>query len=162
MNSWAYLCDGGKRAIAVWHRRAGKDEVAMHHTATRQCCASATIGIAFQNTSRAARRYGPNQPAQRQASHRRGIPAGGAHEHRRAGHVLAAQQRLDVVGDRQRPLQHVTGRHHRCRRGVQRIRARQPIAWAYTRPVLEENDGWAIFITTPRGRNHAFDMYKHA
>ena len=37
-----------------------------------------------------------------------------------------------------------------------------PIAWAYTRPVLEENDGWAIFITTPRGRNHAFEMYKHA
>ena len=37
-----------------------------------------------------------------------------------------------------------------------------PSAWAYTRPMLEENDGWAIFITTPRGRNHAFEMYKHA
>ena len=34
MNLWAYLRDGGKRALAVWHRRAGKDEVAMHHTAT--------------------------------------------------------------------------------------------------------------------------------
>ena len=28
--------------------------------------------------------------------------------------------------------------------------------------MLEENDGWAIFITTPRGSNHAFEMYKHA
>jgi phage terminase large subunit len=37
-----------------------------------------------------------------------------------------------------------------------------PSAWAYARPVLEENDGWAIFITTPRGRNHAYEMYKHA
>jgi hypothetical protein len=37
-----------------------------------------------------------------------------------------------------------------------------PSAWAYHRPMLEENDGWAIFITTPRGRNHAFDMSKYA
>ena len=37
-----------------------------------------------------------------------------------------------------------------------------PSAWAYMRPMLEENDGWAVFITTPRGRNHAFEMAKHA
>ena len=30
---WRYLQDGGKRAMAVWHRRAGKDEVLLHHTA---------------------------------------------------------------------------------------------------------------------------------
>jgi hypothetical protein len=24
---WNYLHDGGKRAVAIWHRRAGKDEV---------------------------------------------------------------------------------------------------------------------------------------
>src|SRR3546814_12862572 len=38
-----------------------------------------------------------------------------------------------------------------------------PSAWGYIRPMLEENDGWATFITTPRGRNHAkalFDMAK--
>lgn len=38
-----------------------------------------------------------------------------------------------------------------------------PSAWAYHRPMLEENNGWAAFITTPRGRNHAktmFDMAK--
>ena len=37
-----------------------------------------------------------------------------------------------------------------------------PSAWAYCRPVVEENNGWAIFITTPRGRNHAYEMFKHA
>jgi hypothetical protein len=37
-----------------------------------------------------------------------------------------------------------------------------PSAWAYHRPMLQENNGWAIFITTPRGRNHAFDMFNHA
>lgn len=37
-----------------------------------------------------------------------------------------------------------------------------PSAWAYHRPMLEENDGVALFITTPRGRNHAKAMYDHA
>ena len=30
---WNYLVNGGKRAVAVWHRRAGKDEVVLHATA---------------------------------------------------------------------------------------------------------------------------------
>jgi hypothetical protein len=25
-----------------------------------------------------------------------------------------------------------------------------PSAWAYLRPILEENNGWALFVTTPR------------
>lgn len=33
-----------------------------------------------------------------------------------------------------------------------------PSAWAYHRPMLEENDGVAAFITTPRGNNHAKAM----
>lgn len=37
-----------------------------------------------------------------------------------------------------------------------------PSAWAYHRPMLEENNGWAAFITTPRGRNHAHAMYQMA
>jgi phage terminase large subunit len=35
-----------------------------------------------------------------------------------------------------------------------------PAAWAYLAPILEENGGWAIFITTSRGKNHAYRMYK--
>jgi hypothetical protein len=30
-----------------------------------------------------------------------------------------------------------------------------PAAWAFLRPILIENSGWAMFITTPRGSNHA-------
>jgi phage terminase large subunit len=37
-----------------------------------------------------------------------------------------------------------------------------PSAWAYHRPMLEENGGVAAFITTPRGRNHAHAMYNMA
>ena len=37
-----------------------------------------------------------------------------------------------------------------------------PSAWAYHRPMLEENQGWALFITTPRGHNHAKQMFDYA
>jgi phage terminase large subunit len=37
-----------------------------------------------------------------------------------------------------------------------------PAAWAYIRPILLENNGWATFISTPRGKNHLKAMYDHA
>ena len=33
-----------------------------------------------------------------------------------------------------------------------------PSSWGYIRPMLVENHGCALFISTPRGRNFAFDM----
>ena len=32
----------------------------------------------------------------------------------------------------------------------------------YISPILSENDGWAIFITTPRGKNHAYRLHERA
>lgn len=37
-----------------------------------------------------------------------------------------------------------------------------PAAWSFIRPILAENGGFAIFITTPRGKNHAYQMWKMA
>lgn len=37
-----------------------------------------------------------------------------------------------------------------------------PIVWDLFRPVLLENGGWAFFIYTPRGKNHAFDQHERA
>jgi phage terminase large subunit len=37
-----------------------------------------------------------------------------------------------------------------------------PSAWAYLAPILVENKGWALFITTPLGNNHAKAMYAMA
>jgi len=34
-----------------------------------------------------------------------------------------------------------------------------PAAWDYIRPILRENDGWAVFIYTPRGRTHGYTLY---
>ena len=37
-----------------------------------------------------------------------------------------------------------------------------PNAWAYIRPILVENNGWASFIYTPRGKNHGWSLYNMA
>ena len=37
-----------------------------------------------------------------------------------------------------------------------------PDGWKYAAPILAESDGWAIFISTVRGKNHLFDMYESA
>ena len=37
-----------------------------------------------------------------------------------------------------------------------------PRAWDYISPILRENRGWAIFITTLRGRNHAYRLARTA
>jgi hypothetical protein len=36
--------------------------------------------------------------------------------------------------------------------------ASNPASWAYLAPIVIENGGWALFITTARGRNHAKSM----
>ena len=36
----------------------------------------------------------------------------------------------------------------------------KPDAWTYIRPILAENGGWALFLWTPRGRNHAVRAFE--
>lgn len=35
-----------------------------------------------------------------------------------------------------------------------------PIAWRFIEPILIENGGWAVFNSTPRGKNHLFQLYE--
>ena len=35
-----------------------------------------------------------------------------------------------------------------------------PSSWAYLRPIMAENNGWSLFNTTPRGRNHAYRTFR--
>lgn len=37
-----------------------------------------------------------------------------------------------------------------------------PAVWSYMSPILAENDGWAIFNFTPRGKNHGYDILQVA
>ena len=35
-----------------------------------------------------------------------------------------------------------------------------PRAWNYVRPILSENEGWAVFNSTPRGMNHLYQLFE--
>lgn len=37
-----------------------------------------------------------------------------------------------------------------------------PLAYQYIRPILTANGGWALFISTPRGKNHLWSIYQLA
>jgi phage terminase large subunit len=37
-----------------------------------------------------------------------------------------------------------------------------PRAYQYIRPILTANDGWALFLSTPRGKNHLWELYEIA
>lgn len=37
-----------------------------------------------------------------------------------------------------------------------------PRAYQYLRPILAANDGWALFLSTPRGKNHMWELYNIA
>jgi phage FluMu gp28-like protein len=34
----------------------------------------------------------------------------------------------------------------------------KPEVWDFISPILRENEGWAVFVMTPRGTNHAYDL----
>ena len=35
-----------------------------------------------------------------------------------------------------------------------------PIVWEVMSPILTENGGWAVFVYTPRGRNHGYNLFQ--
>jgi len=36
------------------------------------------------------------------------------------------------------------------------------MAWAFSKPILQANDGWACFLSTPRGKNHLYSLWEIA
>ena len=161
-NIWQYLENGGKRAVAIWHRRAGKDEVCLQHAATS----------AFKRIGN----YWHCLPEFKQG-HKAIWAAVNPHTgKRRIDEAFPMQLRANTL-DNEMFIRFKNGSTWQVigsdrydatvGAGVVGITYSEwalsnPSAWAYHRPMLEENDGWAAFITTPRGRNHAFAMLNYA
>jgi phage terminase large subunit len=162
MALWSYLRNGGKRAMAVWHRRAGKDDVCLHNT---MIAATERVG-----------NYWHCLPEFEQA--RKAIwTAVNAHTGRRRIDEAFPEQFRESVNDHSMFIRFKNNSTWQCI-GSDRYDATtgagtagivysewalaNPSAWAYHRPMVEENRGWAAFITTPRGRNHALEMFQHA
>lgn len=162
MPLWRYLEAGGKRAAAVWHRRAGKDDVALHWTATQ----------AIQKQAN----YWHMLPQFNQA--RRAIwEAVNAHTGKRRIDEAFPQEIRARTNEHDMFIEFVNGSTWRVV-GSDNFDAlvgagplgivfsewslSNPRAWLTLAPILEENGGWSLFIYTPRGRNHGWTLLEMA
>jgi phage terminase large subunit len=159
---YRYLENGGKRAVAIWHRRAGKDEVCLHWSAV---AAHTRVGVYWHmlpeaNQARKAvwdavnphtglRRINEAFPRELRESTRETDMAirfkcGSLWQ------LVGSDNYNSLVGSP--PIGVV----------FSEFALADPSAWGYLRPILAENGGWALFITTPRGRNHASTFFEAA
>lgn len=159
---WNYLENGGTRAAAVWHRRAGKDECALHWTAVAAHTRVATYWHLLPEAAQARKAI---WEAINPHSGKRRIDEVFPHELRettRENEMLIkfkSGSTWQVVGSDN--YNSLVGSPP-CGVVFSEFSLANPLAWAYIRPILAENGGWALFIYTPRGRNHGSDLFDAA
>ena len=158
--AWRYLQGGGKHAELVWHRRSGKDAIGLHwaavashlrvgnywHMLPEYAQARKAIWDAV-NPDTGKRRVDEAFPPELRSYTRNdemqiGLKVGSTWQ-------LVGSDRYDsLVGTT--PVGIVYSEWALA----------NPAVRAYLRPIIAENQGWQLFITTPRGRNHAYTTLK--
>jgi len=153
--AWEYLSNGGKRACLIWHRRSGKDDVALNWAAE---AAHDRVGEYWHLLPEAAQG--------RKAIWDAVSPHTGIRRVDQAFPIaLRARTREQEMAIQlsNGSLWRVVGSdNYNSLVGSSPVGVvfsewalADPQAWAFIRPILIENGGWAMFITTPRGTNHA-------
>ena len=158
----SYLDRGGTRAVAVWHRRAGKDLVSAHQLAK----------AAFQRVGL----YWHMLPTQRQG--RKVVwDAITSKGEKLLDHVFPPAVRDGDPNSTDMKMKLKSGSIYQVVGSdnydalvgsnpvgvvLSEWSLSDPRAWDFIRPILRENGGFAVFIYTPRGYNHGFDTYQIA
>jgi phage terminase large subunit len=161
---WDYMESGGrggKRAIAIWHRRAGKDELALHaaacsiwerpatywHMLPEAAQARKAIWMAV-NPHTGVRRIDEAFPAPlRETTRDQDMMI--RFKNGATWQVVGSDNYNSLVGS---PPWGVV---------LSEYALANPAAYAYLSPILRENGGWFLAITTPRGKNHAYRMVEN-
>lgn len=150
------------RLIAIWHRRAGKDEI----------CLNALSDLIVNDVGT----YWHCFPEQKQA--RKAI-WNGVNQHTGKRRIFDAFPESDIkrMQDNDMFIEFKNGSTWQLigsdrydstvgsgPRGIvySEWAICNPAAWAYHSPMIRESKGFAAFITTPRGNNHAKAMYDMA
>jgi hypothetical protein len=159
MPAWNYLENGGRHAELIWHRRSGKDEICLHWAAVATHQRPATYWHMLPQASQARkaiwdainphtgkRRIDEAFPFELRATTRENemmikFKCGSTWQ------VVGSDNYNTLVGS---PPAGVV---------FSEWALAQPSARAYLRPILLENGGWQLYITTPRGKNHAHATY---
>lgn len=159
---WDYLLGGGKHAVAIWHRRAGKDDLALN----------ATIVAAHERVGS----YVHMLPQYSQA--RKALwDMTSVHTGKRRIETAFPAELIETVRENEMFIRFKNGStwqlagsdNYDALMGTSyagivysEYALSNPSAQGYFSPILAENNGWELFITTPRGHNHAESMLKHA
>lgn len=154
MPLWAYLERGGREAVAVWHRRAGKDEIGLH----RACVAAHERPANYWHML-------PEAAQARKAIWDAVNPKSGK---RRIDEAFPLELRA-TTRDQEMLIKFKVGSTWQVvgsdnfdslvgasPAGIvySEWSIAKPSARAILRPIITENNGWEVFIYTPRGRNH--------
>jgi hypothetical protein len=163
-----YFDGGGKKAMWVVHRRGGKDLTALHQTCKMMHQRVGAYWHIFPSFEQARKAIWEGFRKDGKRIMENVFP--GFLDPKRAGSIvkrkdeqkmmvetkngsiwrLLGSDRVEVVGAG--PVGVVFSEY-----AIANPRARNLI-----RPMLRENDGWESYITTPRGKNHAKELYDMA
>jgi phage terminase large subunit len=150
------------RLIAIWHRRAGKDEIVLNAMRTLALKEPGTYWHCFpeQKQARKAIWNGVNGHTGKRRIHEAFPPELWKRWsdddmfielHNGATFQLIGSDRYDsTVGSGPKGI------------AYSEWALSNPSAWAYHSPMIRETGGFAAFITTPRGNNHAKTMFDRA
>ena len=159
---WTYFEGGGKRAVEIWHRRSGKDDVALHLAAVK---AHERVGTYWHMLPEAAQARKAIWTAIDPHKGKRRVDIAFPSAIRKT----TREQEMAIEFKIGSTWQVVGSDNFNSLVGSPPVGVvfsewalADPRAWAYLRPILAENGGWALFISTPRGRNHAHRMYEAA
>jgi phage terminase large subunit len=162
MRAWAALQAGCKRMVLVWHRRYGKDEIALHKTAISMVQRSATYWhmLPLKDQARTAIWEATNpHTGRRRIDEAFPDALFDKRETDMMIHCKINDSTWQIKGSDNYgagigspPAGIVFSEYSRS----------NPDAWAYLRPILRENGGWAMFISTPYGHNHFENLYRYA
>lgn len=160
LKAWAALRDPNTRtAVLAWHRRAGKDDISLHDTALRL---TQRVGNYWHML--------PEQEQARKAIWEAVNPRTGRVRWRDAfpdeliRHVDNQSMKLtfhngatwQVLGsDNYQSLVGTTPVHI----VMSEAALADPNAFAFFRPILLENNGTSLHISSTRGKNHFYDLY---
>ena len=153
--------DGGiKRAVAVWHRRSGKEKTFVNYVAKQAMQRIGAYFYIFPTYTQAKKVLWDGRDKQ-------GFPFMGHFPDAVVTGRNASELRITLVNGS--AVQLVGSDNIDAIMGTNPVGCvfseyalQNPVAWDYMRPILRENDGWAVFDYTPRGRNHGYKLYEMA
>lgn len=154
VEAWRYLAKGGKRLVMRWHRRAGKDDLLLHHTA---CAAHQKKGNYWYMLPEYSQARKSMWSAINPHTGKRRIDEAFPPEIRKR----TLEQEMSIEFHCGSIFQLVGSDNYNSLVGSPPVglvfseyALSDPSAWSYLMPILEENGGWAAFNSTPRGSNH--------